>query len=284
VITLAPLLAPAQNPQPQKPRPKVGIALAGGAALGLSHLGVLRWFEEHRIPVDYIAGTSMGGLVAGLYATGRTSAEMDEFIKKVDWYDAQRLNPAFENLAYRRKEDRRMFPSDLDLGFKQGVSLPPGLSPGQGVGKVISRFTAPYDRMRSFDDLPIPFRCVASELISGDVVVFSEGSMFDALRSTMSIPAVFTPWRIGDKVMVDGGALHNIPVDIVRKMGADIVIAVALETPPITEKDVRSLFGVAGRSISVMIMDNERRSLKQADIIVAGYLAGITSPDSDRPE
>lgn len=277
-----PLCAAVQPPA--KPRPKIGVALAGGAALGLSHIGVIKWFEENRIPIDYIAGTSMGGLIAGLYATGHTADEMIEFARKIDWVDATRLEPSFETLTYRRKEDRRAFPTIVELGLKQGVSFPPGLSPGHGVGKVISRFAAPYDGLSSFDSLPIPFRCVASDLISGNQVVFSSGNLFDALRSTMSIPGVFAPWKVGDKIMVDGATLNNVPVDVVRKMGADIVIAVALETPPIKEKDVRSFFGVAGRSISIMIMDNERRSLALADVIVAADLKGFTGTQYDRSE
>ncbi len=265
-------------------RPRIGVALAGGAALGLSHVGVLQWFEENRIPVDYIAGTSMGGLVGGLYATGYRGAEMKAFVQAIDWDDALRLSPAYPDLSFRRKEDSRAFPTLFELGLKKGVQLPPGLSPGEGVGKVISRFAAPYEQMGSFDELPIPFRCVASELISGKQVVFDKGALFDALRSTMSLPAIFAPWRVGDKVLVDGGTLNNLPVDVVKKMGADIVIAVALDTPPITDKDVKSFFGVAGRSISIMIMDNERRSLALADIVVAPDLKGFTGTQYGRGE
>jgi NTE family protein len=273
-----------QTGQAKPKRPKIGVALAGGAALGLSHVGVLQWFEEHRIPVDYIAGTSMGGLVGGLYATGHRAPEIREFIKQVDWEDALRLSPAYQDLNFRRKEDSRAYPTAFELGLKQGVQLPPGLSPGQGVGKVMSRFAAPYEQIESFDELPIPFRCVASELISGKQVVFDKGPLFDALRSTMSLPAIFSPWRVGDKMMMDGAVLNNLPVDLVKKMGADIVIAVALDSPPITDKDVKSFFGVAGRSISIMIMDNERRSLAMADIVVAADLKGFTSTQYDRGE
>jgi NTE family protein len=284
VMMLTSLQLFGQTGQAKQKRPKVGVALAGGAALGLSHVGVLQWFEEHRIPVDYIAGTSMGGLVGGLYATGYRAAEMKEFVKGIDWEDALRLAPAYSDLSFRRKEDSRAYPTVFELGLKQGVQLPPGLSPGEGVGKVISRFAAPYEQLDSFDTLPIPFRCVASELISGKQVVFEKGPLFDALRSTMSLPAIFAPWRVGDKMLVDGAVLNNLPVDVVKKMGADIVIAVALDSPPITDKDVKSFFGVAGRSITIMIMDNERRSLAMADIVVAGDLKGFTGTQYDRSE
>jgi NTE family protein len=287
IVALIALLAvplSGQSEPAKKKRPKIGVALAGGAALGLSHVGVLEWFEEHRIPVDYIAGTSMGGLVGGLYATGHRTAEMKEFVKAIDWEDALRLSPAYSDLSFRRKEDSRAYPTAFELGLKEGLQLPPGLSPGHGVGKVISRFAAPYEDLRSFNELPIPFRCVGSDLISGKQVVFDQGSLFDALRSTMSLPAIFAPWRVDDKRMVDGAVLNNLPVDVVKKMGADIVIAVALETPPITQKDVKSFFGVAGRSITIMIMDNERRSMAMADIIVAGDLKGFTGTQYDRSD
>jgi len=283
-ILLVGVQASGQPAETKPKRPKIGVALAGGAALGISHVGVLQWFEEHRIPVDYIAGTSMGGLVGGLYATGHRASEMKEFVKQIDWGDALRLSPGYPDLSFRRKEDSRAYPTVFELGLKHGLQLPPGLSPGEGVGKVISRFAAPYQHLASFDQLPIPFRCVASELISGKQVVFDKGPLFDALRSTMSLPAIFAPWRVGDKILVDGGALNNLPVDVVKKMGADIVIAVALDTPPITGKDVKSFFGVAGRSISIMIMDNERRSLALADIVVAADLKGFTGTQYDRSE
>jgi NTE family protein len=284
LMVLVSVQASSQPSDARTKRPRIGVALAGGAALGISHVGVLQWFEENRIPVDYIAGTSMGGLVGGLYATGHRSAEMKEFVKAIDWDDALRLSPAYSDLSFRRKEDSRAFPTVFELGLKDGVQLPPGLSPGEGVGKVISRFAAPYEDLGSFDELPIPFRCVASELISGRQVVFDKGPLFDALRSTMSLPAIFAPWRVGDKMLVDGAVLNNLPVDVVKRMGADIVIAVALDTPPITDKDVKSFFGVAGRSISIMIMDNERRSLAMADIVVAADLKGFTGTQYDRSE
>jgi NTE family protein len=283
-ILLVGAQASSQPAETKPKRPKIGVALAGGAALGLSHVGVLQWFEENRIPVDYIAGTSMGGLVGGLYATGHRGSEMKAFVQAIDWKDALRLSPLYPDLSFRRKEDSRAFPTVFELGFKHGMQLPPGLSPGEGVGKVISRFAAPYDNLDSFDELPIPFRCVASELVSGKQVVFDKGPLFDALRSTMSLPAIFAPWRVGDKMLVDGGTLNNLPVDVVKKMGADIVTAVALDTPPITDKDVKSFFGVAGRSISIMIMDNERRSLALADIVVAADLKGFIGTQYDRSE
>ncbi|MEK7751682.1 MAG: patatin-like phospholipase family protein, partial [Acidobacteriota bacterium] len=151
--------------------------LAGGAALGLAHVGVIRWLEEHRIPVDYVAGTSMGGLVASLYATGQDARQMTEFVDAIDWPELLRINTPFKDLSFRRKEDRRQFPTALELGLRGGFKLPMGLSPGHGVGLVISRVAAPYAELKSFDDLPIPFRCVATDLVKGREVVFSRGPL-----------------------------------------------------------------------------------------------------------
>jgi NTE family protein len=258
-------------------RPKLGVALAGGAALGLAHIGVLEWLEEHRVPVDYVAGTSMGALVGGLYATGLTPAEIREFASRVDW--AQALSPTgpYRDLAFRRKEDEAEFPVSLEIGLKGWkVGLPSGLSAGQGVGLVLARFAAPYSRMRSFDDLPTPFRCVASDLNSGKGVVFDKGSLFDALRATMSLPALFAPVSMNGMVLVDGALTDNLPVDVVKGMGADYTIAVALDIPSNPE-ELRSLLGVAGRSISYMISQKERAQMAAADLVVMPELKGMTA-------
>lgn len=269
---------PPRPAQDQK-HPKLGVALAGGAALGLAHIGVLEWLEEHRIPVDYIAGTSMGALVGGLYATGMTSAEIRDFASRVDWQQALSPAPPYKQLAFRRKEDAAAFPVALEIGLKGGkATLPSGLSAGQGVGLVLSRFAAPYGHLRSFDDLPTPFRCVASDLRGNKGVVFDKGSLFDALRATMSLPALFAPVSMNGMVLVDGALTNNLPVDVVKMMGSDYTIAVALDLPQ-NPADFQSLLGVAGRSISYMIAEKERAQMAAADLVVMPILKGVTSTD-----
>ncbi|WP_321477531.1 patatin-like phospholipase family protein [uncultured Paludibaculum sp.] len=262
-----------------KERPKVGLVLAGGGAVGLVHVGVIRWLEEHHIPVDFIVGTSMGGMVASVYATGHTASEMATFVETIDWSEALRIDAPFRDLSFRRKEDRRSFPNALEFGLKGGFQLPMGLSPGQGVGLVISRIAAPYGDLKSFDDLPIPFRCVATDLVKGREVVFSGGSLFDALRATMSLPGVFAPLRLGDQVLVDGGVLNNLPVDVTRKMGAEVIIAVGLETSD-ADGAYDTLLAVVKRSLGVMVAANENRNLKglgQADLILLPDVSGFSS-------
>ncbi|MBL8175965.1 MAG: patatin-like phospholipase family protein [Bryobacterales bacterium] len=265
-------------------RPKIGLVLAGGAAVGLTHIGVIRWLEDHRIPVDYIAGTSMGGLVGGLYATGHDATQMAEFAAGIDWSAALRINPPFEDLAFRRKQDRRQFPVAVEAGWKGGLRLPMGLSPGHGIGLVISRATASYEDLRSFQELPIPFRCVAVDLVTGREVIFAKGPLFDALRATMSIPGVFAPLQLGDQVLVDGGILNNLPIDVVKAMGAEVIIAVGLETPE-SENGYDNLLAVIRRSLGIMVSASEhrhRKSMRQADLILLPDLTGFSSGDYSR--
>ena len=224
-------------------RLRIGVALEGGGALGLAHIGVLKWFEEHHIPVDYVAGTSMGGLVGGFYATGMSPEELKKLIDGVDWNKVLGDTTPYEDLSYRRKEDQRAYPNALVLGLRNGLSLPSGLNSGQQIGLLIDKITLPYYGLNSFEDLPTPFRCVATDLVTGKEVVFDKGSLAEALRSTMSIPGAFKPVFDKDRVLVDGGLVNNLPTDVVKEMGADIVIAVHLETAP-SKRKILSLFSV----------------------------------------
>jgi predicted acylesterase/phospholipase RssA len=173
---------------PEHKRLTIGVALEGGGALGEAHIGVPKWFEEHHIPVAYLAGTSMGGLVGGLYSTGKSSAELHDIIKKQNWPLLLSGATPYQDLSFRRKEDAREIPNAIEIGLKRGVNLPPGLNTGHQVGPLIDRETLPYSDVKSFDELPIPFRCVSTELISGKAYVFKEGSLSEAMRATMSIP------------------------------------------------------------------------------------------------
>jgi NTE family protein len=260
-------------------RPKIGVALEGGGALGLAHIGVLQWFEDHHIPIDYIAGTSMGGLVGGLYAAGKSPKELEQLVEHQDWDLILGGQTPYQDLSFRRKEDLRAYPNSLVAGLKNGFSLPAGLNAGHQISLMIDRETLVYSEIQSFDQLPIPFRCVATDLVSGKEVVFRSGSLADAMRATMSIPGIFSPERDGQKVYVDGGLVSNLPTDVVRNMGADVVIAVHLETAPVNAKDIQSLFSVLGRSIEVVVHENEIRGLADADLIVNVHLKDFTSTD-----
>ena len=269
---------------PAKGRPKIGVALEGGGALGEAHIGVLKWFEDHHIPVDYIAGTSMGGLMGGLYATGKSADQIHEVVKNVDWPLVLGGQTPFDDLSFRRKEDAREFPNSITIGLKHGPALPPGLNSGHQVSLLIDRETLPYSDLRSFDDLPIPFRCVSTELISGKPYVFQNGSLSEAMRATMSIPGVFAPVRRGNQIFVDGGLVDNLPTDVVRNMGADIVVAVHLQISPASAKDIQSAFSVLGRSVELVIAETEIRGMEGADLIVKADVQKYTTMDYEKSD
>jgi len=266
------------------PRPSVGVALEGGGALGQAHVGVLKWFEEHHIPVDYIAGTSMGGLVGGLYATGKTSDQLREVLLGADWPLLLGGGTPYEDLSFRRKEDAREIPNSLQIGLKHGARLPPGLNTGQQVNLLIDRETLPYSTAKSFDDLPIPFRCVSTELVSGKAYVFQNGLLSDAMRATMSIPGVFAPVRQDDKIFVDGGMVDNLPTDVVRKMGADVVIAVHLQISKVSAKEIQSAFDVLGRSVALVISETELRGMEEADLVVRAKVEKYSTTDYEKTD
>jgi len=268
----------------RKGRPTIGVALEGGGALGEAHIGVLKWFEEHHIPVDYLGGTSMGGLVGGLYATGKSADELRTIVKTANWPLLLGGETPYGDLSFRRKEDARDIPNSIQIGLKNGAALPPGLNSGHQVNLLIDRETLPYSTIKSFDDLPIPFRCVSTEIVSGKAYVFQNGSLSDAMRATMSIPGVFAPVRRGNQIFVDGGLVDNLPTDVVRKMGADIVIAVHLQVSPVAAKEIQGAFSILGRSVELVIAETEIRGMAGADLIVKANVERYTTMDYDKAD
>jgi NTE family protein len=265
-------------------RPKLGLVLEGGGALGLAHIGVITWMEEHRIPVSYVAGTSMGGLVGGIYATGRSPAEVRELINGIDWDQVLSGVTPFQDLSFRRKQDAHDVPGELEFGLRGGLQFPSGFNTGQEVNLVLDRVALPYSELSSFNDLPIPFACVATDLVSGKQHVFREGSLSLAMRSTMSLPGIFTPVRSGKNLYADGFLLNNLPIDVAKGMGADVTLGIHLETAPLDPKTNLSSFGVLGQSISVMSAVNELRSMEQADILVTVPLQKYTALDYNKAD
>src|SRR3984893_13762951 len=274
----------AESKTAPQPRPKIGGALEGGGALGLAHIGVLKWFEEHRIPVDYVAGISIGGLVGGFYAAGMNPDEMKTLIEGLDWRKILGDRPLYEDLSFRRKEDQRAYPNSLIFGLRHGLSVPAGLNAGHQIGLLIDRVALPYYGLPTFDELPVPFRCVATDLVSGKPYVFKDGSLAVALRATMSIPGAFSPVHDGQTVFVDGGLMNNLPTDVVRQMGADIVIGVHLERAPVEANDIQSIFKVLDQSVRVVIAENEVRSLARADAVVSVPVAEYGTTDYQKSE
>lgn len=271
----------AAKPAP-KERPTIGVALEGGGALGEAHIGVLKWFEEHHIPIDYLAGTSMGGLVGGLYATGRSADELRTVVATANWPLLLEGQTPYRDLSFRRKEDAREIPNAIQIGLKHGATLPPGLNSGHQVNLLIDRETLPYSTIASFDQLPIPFRCVSTELVSGKAYVFHNGSLSDAMRATMSIPGVFAPVRRDNQIFVDGGLVDNLPTDVVRGMGADIVIAVHLQISRVSAQEIQSAFSILGRSVELVIAETEIHGMAGADLILKANVEKYSTTDYEK--
>lgn len=274
----------AKAPETSSRRPRIGLALSGGGAMGLSEIGIIEWMEEHHIPVDRIAGTSMGSIIGAMYATGMSAAEIHTFAKKINWDEALLPEPGYSQVSFRRKQDRRNYMINAPLGLKHGLSGPNGYNPGQGIGLLLDRFAFPESGISSFDELPIPFRCVATDMQSGGAVVLKDGPLAQAIRASMAIPGVFTPVEDHGRLLADGGMVQNIPVQTVRAMAADVVIAVELVLPPSDIARLGTITAVLSRAIDVMIMQNERQSLALADAKVSVDMKGFWITDYNRLE
>src|SRR5260370_1365911 len=231
-VTQPPAKAVASGSQ----RPRIGLVVEGGGALDLENVGVIKWMEENRIPVDVVDGTRMGGLVGGIYASGESPDQLSALIRSINWSEVLTGVTPYRDLSFRRKEDRREYQNAFEFGLKKGTQFPSGFNSGQQVGLILDRVGLPYSEMKSFDQLPIPFRCVATDLVAGDSYVFDHGSLAEAMRASMSLPAFFTPVRERNRVLVDGGLVNNLPVDVARQIGADILIAVHFALPRLGPK------------------------------------------------
>lgn len=269
---------------PSSTRPKIGLVLEGGGALGLAHIGVLQWLEEHRVPVSYVAGTSMGGLVGGIYATGHSAREVEDLVKGIDWEQVLQGQVANEDLSFRRKQDAFDYPNHLEFGLRKGLQFPEGFNSGQQVVMILDRVAVPYSEVQDFNDLPTPFACVATDLVTSQKFVFRGGSLSLALRSTMSLPGIFTPVRWNGHIFADGGLLDNLPVDVAESMGADLTVAVHLQTARLEPTASLSSFGVLRRSVSVVVAANELRSMERADILISVPLQDYDSLDYEQAE
>lgn len=243
-------------------RPTVGLVLGGGGARGSAHIGVIRVLEEMNVPVDYIAGTSMGALVGALLATGMDAAELERVILDIDW------DELFEDDTDRREEPfRRKRDDDLALfGPKFGIGesaalLPPGAISGQKINFLFETLVKQRTRVSEFDDLPVPFRAVATDLVTGNQVVLQDGDLALAMRASMSVPGVFDPVSWGDYLLADGGLTNNVPIDVVRAMGADVVIAVSVGTGLTPREELTDVLSIAGQLTNFMTNTNTAISL-----------------------
>ena len=266
------------------PRPRVGLVLSGGGARGAAHIGVLKVLEELRVPVDVIAGTSMGSIVGASYATGFPVSEMEAAIKTINTEKLFTDKPPRADQTMRQKTDDQSPYLVPELGVnKDGIVLPKGIVTGVALEGELRKLVQIAD-VRSFDELPIPFRAIATDIGTGEMVVLKEGSVVAAIRASMSVPGAVAPVTIGHRQLVDGGLVRNLPVDIARSMGADIIIAVNLGTPLLKPDEITSVFSVSLQMINILTEQNVNRSLKELtprDVLIVPELGNFSSGDFD---
>lgn len=273
----------------EPPRPKVGLVLSGGAARGLAHIGVLKALEEQGVHIDAIAGTSMGAVVGGLYASGYSIEELEHLARTLDWQQALSDAPPRKDVPFRRKQDDRDFLVKQKLSFRDdgSLGLPLGVIQGQNLSLLLESKLAHTADIRDFDKLPIPFRAVATDIASGEKVVFRRGHLPQVVRASMSIPAVFAPVELDGRLLVDGGMVDNIPLDVVREMGVDMAIVVDIGTPLRSRKQLATVVDVLNQSITLMTRRNSEEqlaSLHRDDILVQPALAAFGVTDFGRAQ
>ncbi|RPH99796.1 MAG: patatin [Lysobacterales bacterium] len=270
-------------PRTDDERPKIGLALSGGGARGGAHVGVLKALEELGVPVDFIAGTSMGAIIGGFYAAGYRADEIERLLNETDWNSALSDQPVRQDRSMRKKEMEADFLVPYRLGYNRGrFQTPLGAIEGQHLDQIFQRILLPVTDINDFDRLSIPFRAIATDLVTGEEVVLSRGSLADALRASMSVPGVFAPVHIGDRLLVDGGMANNLPVSVVRAMGADIVIAVDISTPLLKEEQLTSVLSVTEQLTGFLTRrttEQQIASLGPGDILIVPELGDFSSAD-----
>jgi NTE family protein len=272
--------------EPDAGRPKIGLVLAGGGARGASHVGVLKVLERERIPIDYVAGTSMGSIVGGMYAAGMSPEEIELQMAAVDWEGVFHDKVEREDRSYRRKTDDRLWLYGIKPGYSDGqIKLPPGLVQGQKIGLLLSSLILPVAEIENFDDLPIPFRAIAADIQTGEKVALDSGNLAKAIRASMAVPAALSPVPWDGRRLVDGGIASNLPVQTVKDMGADIIIAVDLGEPLSEHELGESLLSIVDQLTAMLVRDNVERELAMLtdeDVLILPDLGDITSAQFDR--
>jgi NTE family protein len=279
--------ADGQVPAVAADRPRIGLVLSGGGARGAAHIGVIRALEEMHIPVDAVAGTSMGAVVGGLYAAGLNGSEIERVFRALDWQDLLRDRAPRKDLVYRRKQDDRSFLASGGLGIRAdtGVVLPLGLVQGQKITQVLRNATMRVADVQDFDKLPTPFRALATDLENGDAVVLRSGDLATVLRASMSAPGVLAPVEIGGRLLVDGGLVDNLPVDLAREMGVDVVIAVDVSFPLARREGLESPLDVTNQMIGIMVRRGtlpSRAMLTGRDVLIEPDLGRMNAIDFAR--
>lgn len=270
------------------PRPRIALVLSGGGARGFAHVGVLRALEELRVPIDLVAGVSMGAVVGGAYAAGLSVARMEHFVRHTAWADIVADRLPRDDLAFRRREEDLVLPSRVEFGVGAGgLTLPLSVAGNGALEATLLRLLPPGTADQSVAKLALPFRSVASDLLTGELVELAHTPLFQAIRSSLAVPGIFAPVTIDGRLVVDGGLVRNLPVDVARGMGADIVIAVNVGTPLAGESELGSALGVAQQMLNILTEQNVQRSLRELtgrDMLIAPDLTDISFLAFDRGE
>ena len=267
-------------------RLKIGLVLSGGGARGAAHAGVIKVLHELQIPIDYIAGVSMGAVIGGLYAAGVGPDELVELTRSSDWIDFYTDRPPRASRSFRRKSDGDNFLIDFDVGLgNDGLRFPQGIIQGQKFELALRRWLGPVASISEFDRLPIPFRAIATDIANGDMVVLDSGDLPSAIRASISVPGVFIPVEIDGRVLVDGGIANNLPIDIVREMGADILIVVNVGFPLLSADELDSAFRLTSQMITVLIKartEDQLKTMTSNDLLIEPLLGKLDSVDFTR--
>lgn len=269
--------------QPTAHRPKVALVLSGGGAMGIAHVGAILELEKLGIRPDVIVGTSMGSIVGGLYASGMTGTELKQAVESMNWDAIFDTSAPRNGLTYRRKQQEAEFPVKPSFGVVGSrLNAPEALVSDANLLLQLRRLVGTRAAVADFDELPIPFRAVATDIETGQKVVLDHGDIADAMRASMSVPGVFAPQRLDGKLLVDGGMADNVPIDVARDLGADIVIVVATQGPLTKAEDIGSLPQILGQTVSLLILANERAQLatvKPTDVLISIDTKGLGSAD-----
>ena len=281
----APAVEAADEPASAR-RPRIGLVLGGGGARGGAHVGVLKVLEELRIPVDYVAGTSMGSIVGGLYASGMNSQEIERALRAMDWSDTFQDSPSRADRSFRRKSDDYTYAFKAKPGFNSGkIMIPPAYVRGQKFDLVLNRLTLPVVEVKDFNRLPIPYRAVATDIETGKAVVLAKGNLSMSIRASMAVPAAFDPVEIDGRLLVDGGIANNVPVNVARDMGADVLIVVDVGSGLSSRKDITSALGITGQLANYLFTLNTEEQLKTLgprDVLIRPPLGNIGGGSFER--
>ncbi|UXY13996.1 patatin-like phospholipase family protein [Chitiniphilus purpureus] len=267
----------------EPPRPRIGVVMGGGGARGLAHIGVLKVLEEAQVPIDCIVGTSMGALVAGSYAVGRSADELTEQVGKAVWDDLLSSDLPRQLNSFRQKQADQLalLPVDIGVSDEGRLALPKAAINTQKVERFLRELTY-HGTAPDFDALPVPYRAIATDLETGEMVVMRDGDLVSAMRASMAVPGVFPPVLRNERLLADGGLSRNLGVDVARELCADVVIVVDVASPPLKRQEISDIFSVADQYTRLMIVQNQKPqigSLTELDVLITPDLADLGSAD-----